>query len=85
MSPPFLWNKYFSVSRIVAGNDPDKIESFRQCFVWYSHTVGRIDFQIVISCYDNPDAFHFVDPPYINTDCGHYEGCFNEKSMEDLL
>ena len=48
-------------------------------------TIENRDALEVISCYDNPDAFHFVDPPYINTDCGHYEGRFNEKNMENLL
>lgn len=48
-------------------------------------TIENRDALEVITCYDNPDAFHFVDPPYINSDCGHYEGCFNEQNMEDLL
>lgn len=39
----------------------------------------------VITCYDGPETFHFVDPPYINSDCGHYEGCFNEQNMKELL
>ncbi len=39
----------------------------------------------VIACYDSPDAFHFVDPPYINSDCGHYEGTFNDHCMAELL
>ena len=39
----------------------------------------------VIACYDAPDAFHFVDPPYVNSDCGHYEDTFNEQNMEQLL
>ena len=39
----------------------------------------------VIVCYDAPDAFHFVDPPYVNSDCGHYEDTFNERNMEQLL
>lgn len=39
----------------------------------------------VISCYDSPTSFHFVDPPYVNSDCGHYEGSFNEQNMEELL
>ena len=25
----------------------------------------------VIACYDAPDTFHFIDPPYVNSDCGH--------------
>ena len=39
----------------------------------------------VIACYDAPEAFHFVDPPYVNSDCGHYEDTFNEQNMEQLL
>ena len=39
----------------------------------------------VIATYDNENAFHFVDPPYINSDCGHYEGVFSEQNMEQLL
>ncbi|MGX7686826.1 DNA adenine methylase [Flectobacillus roseus] len=33
---------------------------------------------------DCPEAFHFVDPPYINTDCGHYSG-YTETDYETLL
>lgn len=50
-----------------------------------SVTIENRDALAVIDCYDNQEAFHFVDPPYINSDCGHYEGCFNEQSMEQLL
>lgn len=50
-----------------------------------SVTIENRDASAVIACYDNQEAFHFVDPPYINSDCGHYEGCFNEQSMEQLL
>lgn len=39
----------------------------------------------VIACYDRPEAFHFVDPPYVNSDCGHYEGVFSEQNLEQLL
>ena len=39
----------------------------------------------VIACYDAPETFHFVDPPYVNSDCGHYEDTFNEQNMEQLL
>lgn len=48
-------------------------------------TIESRDALEVIKTYDNADAFHFVDPPYINSDCGHYEGSFNEQNMEDLL
>lgn len=48
-------------------------------------TIENRDALEVIACYDSPAAFHFVDPPYVNSDCGHYEGSFNEQNMEDLL
>lgn len=48
-------------------------------------TIENRDALEVISTYDKVKAFHFVDPPYINSDCGHYEGSFNEQNMEDLL
>lgn len=48
-------------------------------------TIESRDALEVIACYDSPKAFHFVDPPYINSDCGHYEGSFNEQNMTDLL
>lgn len=39
----------------------------------------------VISSRDCIDAFHFVDPPYINSDCGHYADTFNLADFECLL
>jgi DNA adenine methylase len=48
-------------------------------------TIENRDALKVIETYDSADAFHFVDPPYINSDCGHYEDSFNEQNMEDLL
>lgn len=38
----------------------------------------------VISTYDNEDAFHYVDPPYIDTSCSHYEG-YSEADFVKLL
>lgn len=34
----------------------------------------RIDGAACIEKYDAPGAFHFVDPPYYNSNCGHYAG-----------
>lgn len=48
-------------------------------------TIENRDALEVIACYDSPATFHFVNPPYINSDCGHYEGTFNELCMETLL
>lgn len=73
------------------GGMPKKIANAKDDFT--EHLCSRLDFVTienrdaleVISTYDNEKAFHFVDPPYINSDCGHYEGCFNEQNMESLL
>ncbi|WP_099463868.1 DNA adenine methylase [Parabacteroides provencensis] len=39
----------------------------------------------VITRYDCETAFHFVDPPYVGSDCGHYAGSFNEENFSELL
>lgn len=74
-----------------AGGMPKKLSNAKDEFT--EHLCARLehvtiesrDALEVIATYDCPDAFHFVDPPYINSDCGHYEGSFNEQNMEDLL
>jgi DNA adenine methylase len=38
----------------------------------------------VIKTYDCPEAFHYVDPPYPNTDQAHYAG-YTTKDLERLL
>jgi DNA adenine methylase len=39
----------------------------------------------VIRSRDGVDAFHFVDPPYVNSDCGHYKDAFSEDNFTELL
>lgn len=39
----------------------------------------------LIRRYDCEGAFHFVDPPYVGSDCGHYNGTFNEEDFSELL
>lgn len=39
----------------------------------------------VIESRDTANTFHFVDPPYINSNCGHYSGMFNLQDFEELL
>lgn len=38
----------------------------------------------VIRSRDYPDAFHYVDPPYFNSNCGHYDG-YTIDDFENLL
>lgn len=48
-------------------------------------TIESRDAFKVIQCYDAPDAFHFIDPPYPNSNCGHYAGLFGEAHLCILL
>jgi len=38
----------------------------------------------IIRSRDHEDAFFYVDPPYFNSNCGHYEG-YTELMFEELL
>lgn len=38
----------------------------------------------IIKQYDSKDAFFYLDPPYFNSDCGHYKG-YIEKDYRKLL
>lgn len=38
----------------------------------------------VLKKYDRKKSFHFIDPPYLNSDQGHYKG-FTENDFVDLL
>lgn len=48
-------------------------------------TVEWEDGTNLIKRYDCEGAFHFVDPPYVGSDCGHYNGTFDEADFERLL
>lgn len=39
----------------------------------------------VIKRFDTEYAFHFIDPPYIGSNMGHYSGMFNNQSLQELL
>lgn len=38
----------------------------------------------VIKAYDTADTFHYIDPPYVGTDLGHYGG-YTEEDYRKLL
>lgn len=42
------------------------------------------DMNDVIRMYDSPETFHYVDPPYFNSDCGHYGG-YTKEAFRALL
>lgn len=48
-------------------------------------TIEQDDALKIIKRYDCPDAFHFIDPPYVGSDMGHYKGTFGEENLFALL
>lgn len=38
----------------------------------------------IIQSRDTPETFFYCDPPYYNSDCGHYDG-YSEQDFENLL
>lgn len=38
----------------------------------------------IIRSRDSRDTFHYCDPPYFNSDCGHYDG-YSKDDFEQLL
>ena len=73
------------------GTTTQKLRNAKEQFT--KELCGRLD-HVTIECengthviqrYDCEDAFHFVDPPYVGTDCGHYNGSFNDEDFKYLL
>lgn len=48
-------------------------------------TIENRDAIEVIQLYDSPASFHFVDPPYVGSDCGHYTDVFGDDDLSLLL
>jgi DNA adenine methylase len=48
-------------------------------------TVENRDAFDVIRTYDSSNTFHFIDPPYVNSDCGHYADMFDMNGIKNLL
>lgn len=48
-------------------------------------TIEQDDALKVLFRFDTPTAFHFVDPPYVGSDMGHYAGMFNGEDLGRLL
>jgi len=47
-------------------------------------TIFNIDALEIIKKFDHEEAFFYIDPPYFNSDCGHYKG-YSINDFEDLL
>lgn len=67
-----------------------KIANKRQGFtVDYAIRIQNVQIECtdalrVIRSRDHAGAFHYCDPPYFNSDCGHYDG-YTKEDFESLL
>ncbi len=76
----------FSHDRNLASTFHNKKEMFDNRYVKrLEHTqIFCRDANRMLKNMDCPEAFHFIDPPYINTDMGHYKG-YTIEDFETLL
>jgi len=47
-------------------------------------TIMSRDALDIIKRFDKEDAFFYIDPPYFNSECGHYKG-YTEDAFQNLL
>lgn len=64
----------------------NKRESFTEAYAIRLQNVQieNTDALRIISSRDYKEAFHYCDPPYFNSDCGHYKG-YSKEDFENLL
>ncbi len=48
-------------------------------------TIEQDNALAVISRFDCSNAFHFIDPPYVGSNMGHYTGMFTREDLKQLL
>jgi DNA adenine methylase len=75
-----------SKQRNIAKQFHNKKEQFNELYVKRLETTSIFcrDAIDVIKNADAAGTFHYIDPPYYNSDCGHYDG-YSKGNFEDLL
>lgn len=48
-------------------------------------TIENDDALKILNRFDVADAFHFIDPPYVGSNMGHYSNMFNNENLLNLL
>lgn len=75
---------------VIKGTTSQKIAGKRDAFtIDYAIRLQNVQIECtdalrVIESRDTPDTFHYCDPPYFNSDCGHYDG-YTQDDFEALL
>ena len=79
-------NKGFGYGKKAYANRLEhKLLEFKtKCERLKSVTIHNKDALEIIKYYDSPQTFFYVDPPYINTDQGHYKG-YSVKDYINLI
>jgi len=73
------------------GRHPRKVTAAKEAFTVELRkrleiaTIENDDAFKVIRRYDTPATFHFIDPPYVGSDMGHYSNMFDNADLERLL
>lgn len=77
------WGTTRSVVRRNADIYFNKIERLRSCSLRLRKAyISNEDAIKCIKRWDDPDALFYCDPPYIDTDCGHYKGYTHDQYRE---
>lgn len=72
------------------GRHPRKVEFAKEAFTvelkkrLERTTIEQDDAFKVISRHDTEGTFHFIDPPYVGSDMGHYSNMFDDADLERL-
>jgi DNA adenine methylase len=71
------------------GSLPSKTNNAKKAFPQYrnaleSAEIFNRDALSVIKLKDTSETFHYIDPPYVGSNCGHYEG-YTQKNFYELL
>jgi DNA adenine methylase len=75
---------------IKKGSTSKKIQNKKESFTMdYAIRLQEVQIECtdalrIIESRDNPDAFFYCDPPYYNSNCGHYDG-YSLQDFENLL
>ena len=77
---------YDKVKGTTSQKNHNKRESFTESYAIRLQNVQieNTDALRIIKSRDYPNAFHYCDPPYFNSDCGHYDG-YSIDDFEALL
>ena len=85
-----IFSNSFSFARTTGKNYP-RVQTAKDWFLTELKdlleqcTIEQDDAMKILVRYDIPTAFHFVDPPYVGSNMGHYSGMFSEEDLRHLL